>query len=256
MNARGLLLVPLLLAGPATALPAPEPVLERRAAAAARRILERTDRVIIAGFRVVFRLAADPAGEAGRGGLLPEEYQRITEEAYADFKSQLAQAGTVLLGPEVLKASPGYRELALAPAADAGGGAGRQVYVPAELPLFVGHFDDDGLRHASPDLGNWRALNQLSLETRAVVLVPTLTVELAPGKPGAAPRIALVPGQTRVVVIHAPLRLAGDLGNIRLDERLVMPDGPATPGPADFSRLSLDALRAFNRAAGTFIAAR
>lgn len=255
MNARGLLLVPLLLlAGPTTALPAPEAVLERRTAAAARRILERTDRVIIAGFRVVFRLAADPGGDAGRGGLLPEEYQRITEEAYADFKSQLTQAGAGLLGPEVLKASPGYRELALAPVA--GAGAGRQVFAPAELPLFVGHFDHDSLHHAPPDLGNWRALNQLSLETRAVVLVPTLTVELAPVPPGAAPRIALVPGQTRVVVIHAPLRLAGDLGNFHLDERLVMPAGPAAPGPADYSRLSLDALRAFNRAAGAFIAAR
>ena len=342
MNPRLLLLAVAVLAWFAVpVVRAQEAVLERRTGAAAKKILKRSDKVIIAGFRVAFNLEGSASASTdsrlsnlgnsiGSGprtvtsdaavsmkvtlaGVTSDEFQRIAEEAYADFKTQLAQAGVTVLGPDVLKASKGYGQLTFTPsskekpyARDLSFGAGTSlvVFTPAELPLFLGHYDGGKLGPVTMNLGNWRALNQLSVETRAVVLVPTLVVDFVRMKSsgqrkmlrndagvGADPRIALLPQHTNVAVFHAKIRLAGELGGFHLGEDLVVPGAFGTlkqvsaadnaalnsslvmltglPGrvssrsahvlladPAAYSRLSLDGVRAFNRAAGDFIAAR
>lgn len=254
-------------------LPAQEAVLEKRTGVAAKKILSRSDKIIIAGFRVAFNTegAASASTDSrlqnlgnsiGSGaktvtsdaavstkvnlsGVTGDDFQRITEEAYADFKAQLAAAGVTVLGAEVLKASKGYGELTFTPSTkerpyvkDMSVGAGRTVvvYTPAELPLFLGHYDGGNLGPVTMNLGNWRALNQLSVETRAVVLVPTVIVEFVKMKSsgrgkmlrndaevGADPQIALVGKQSNVAVFHAKIRLAGDLGNFHIDEDLEVP---------------------------------
>jgi hypothetical protein len=303
--------------------------------------LGRSDKVIIAGFRVAFNLegAASASTDSrlknlgntiGSGpktvtsdastsmkvtlaGVDAALFQQITEQAYADFKAQLATAGRTVLGPDVLKASKGYGEpkfTATGPGRpytkDLSFGAGRTVavFTPAELPLFLGHYDGVGIGSVSMDLGNWRALNQLSVETKAVVLVPTLAVDFVKMKSsgrnklladtaevGAEPMISLLPQLTRVAVFHAKIRIAGELdsfflerqfevsgsfgrmeqvsasNNAALNNALVMLTGQAgrvhstsaqvcTAAPADYERLSLEAVRAFDAAFVQFVSAR
>jgi hypothetical protein len=315
------------------------PGFEKKTAAAAKKIIERSDKVIIAGFRVAFNTegaasastdsrlknlgnttgssmktvtsSAAASMKVSLAGLTADDFQRITEQAYADFKAQLAEAGVKVLGPEVLKASKGYGELTFTPSTkdrpyikDMSIGAGTTVVVfsPAELPLFLGHFDGTGIGGVTMNLGNWRALNQLSVETKAVVLVPTIMVDFVKMKSsgrnkmlkdtaevGADPQLSLVPIQTGVAVFHAKIRLAGELGNFHLGEELVMPgafgelkqasasDNSALNSslvmltgqagrvsskshhvfmatPAEYEKLSLEAVKLFNHTAGAFIA--
>lgn len=254
-------------------LRAAEAVLEKKTAGYAKKILARSDKYIIAGFRVAFNTegAASASTDSrlknlgnsiGSGpktvhsdasvsmkvslaGPQAEDFQRITEEAYADFKQRLEQAGCTVLGPDVLKASKGYGELKFTPSTperpyvkDLSLGAGRTVvvYSPAELPLFLGHFDGNALGSVSLDLGNWRALNQLSVETKAVVLVPTITIDFVQMKSsgrgkmlrntaevGAEPQISLIGSLTNLAVFHAKIRLAGELAATHLAEDLAVP---------------------------------
>ena len=257
--------VPTLLLAAVAVLSAPvliaqEAVLEKRSGVAARRILNRSDKVIIAGFRVAFNTEGASSASTGAkavssdatvslkvnlSGVTGDDFQRITEEAYADFKAQLATAGVTVLGADVLKVSRSYGELTFTPSTkerpyvkDMGAGAGRTVvvYTPAELPFFLSHYDGGNLGPVTMDLGNWRALNQLSVETKAVVLVPTVIIEFVKmrsggrgkilrndAEVGADPQIALVGKQSNVAVFHAKIRLAGDLGDFHIAEDLEVP---------------------------------
>jgi hypothetical protein len=339
MKLRYLVLVCALVIGFQPAVHAGDPVLEKKTAAAAKKILDRSDKVIIAGFRVAFNTEAAASASTdsrlknlgnttGSGmktvtssasasmkvalaGLSADDFQRITEEAYTDFKAQLAAAGVTVLGADVLKASKGYAELTLTPSTkerpyikDMSIGAGTTVVVftPAELPLFLGHFDGNGIGSVSMNLGNWRALNQLSVETKAVVLVPTIMVDFVKMKSsgrnkmlkdtaevGAEPQISLIAQHTGVAVFHAKIRIAGDLGGLHLGEDWAMPgafgemkqvsasDNAALNSslvmltgqagrvssksnnvflavPAEYEKLSLEAVKAFNHTASAFIA--
>lgn len=295
MNAR---LLPVLLLACLGALPdaarAAEAVFDPRAGLTVRKLLERTERVVIAGFRVAFNLERSTGGghRVLLTGVEGEDFQRITEEAYADFRAQLVREGVAVLDSEVWRASPGYGQLVFTPCSperphvrDFASGASAAVFAPAELPLFLGHFDAGGLADETVGLDNWRALNRLSVEVRAAVLVPTLVVDFLPeaadsaekvADADVAPRIVLAARLTGVAVFHARLRFAGDLGNLRLGEPLAAPgefgivrrvaavDEPAAGRPLgvlvaeaeEYRRLCLEAVRDFNRSAGLFIAAK
>lgn len=291
MNAR---LLPVLLLAVLAAMPsagrAAEAVFEKRASVTARKILSRSERVLIAGFRVAFNLesAAAAGHKVTLTGVEAADFQRITEEAYEDFKAQLAKEGVTVVDPGVLRASKGYGMLSFTPCSpdrphvqDFGAGASVAVFTPAELPLFLGHFDSGGLAGETVGLDNWRALNRLSVETRAAVLVPTLVVDFIQGEAGGpdaevVPQIVLLARLTGVAVFHAKLRFSGELGSLRLGEPLAAPgafgivrlvssgDQPASGRPlrvlvanaADYRRRCLDAMRSFNRMAGVFIAVK
>jgi hypothetical protein len=236
----------------------------------AKKTLGKADKVILAGFRVAFNTTNEAhastdsrlknLGNSGAsplglktvtssaavslrmmlGGLTPAQLQQITEEIYADFKGQLARTGIQVLGPDALKSTQGYRDIKFAGIApghalirEMGVGDARTfaVLAPAELPLFFTHFETVGIGNAGLDLGNWRALNGVSVETKAVVLVPTIVVDFVrmsssgnnkllrdTAEVGGTPVLHLVAGQgfTTIKVYHAKIRLAGDSGDIGL----------------------------------------
>lgn len=252
---------------------AAEVVLARKVSAETKKIIGRSDKIIIAGFRVAFNTEGAAAAStdsrlknlgntAGGGsktvhgdasarmkvslaGVSPADFQRITEEAYADFKERLTQAGYTVLGTDVLKTSKGYSELKFTPSTperpyvrDLSIGDGRAVVVftPAELPLFLGHYDGGALGSVTMNLGNWRALNQLSVETKAVVLLPTIAIDFVKMKSsgrgkmlrdtaevGAEPQISLIAHLSGMAVFHAKIRLAGDLANANVEEEFIVP---------------------------------
>lgn len=317
---------------------AAEAVLGKKVSTEAKKILGRSDKVIIAGFRVAFNTEGaasastdsrlknlgNTAGsgpktvhgdaraslKVGLAGVTAEDFQRITEEAYADFKQRLAAGGYTVLGTDVLKASKGYGELKFTPSTkerpyvkDLSLGAGTTVvvYTPEELPLFLGHFDGVGIGGVSMNLGNWRALNQLSVETKAVVIVPTLAIDFVKMKSsgkgkmlrdtaevGAEPQVALMGHVSGMGVFHAKIRLAGDLGNVNVEDDLEVPgafgsiaevsasDNKALVGtlamltgtvgttssrsnrvltadPVEYGKLSLEAAKAYNAAMAKLI---
>jgi nucleotide-binding universal stress UspA family protein len=277
-----------LLGAPARA--APEPVLDLRAGAAAKRILERSDKVLIAGFRVVFQPRVTEGVSVVLAGVGAEDFQRITEEAYADFKDQLQRAGVTVLDVETLGAERGKSESIPAFAAEgeqasANTGNPRGVaaaaYFPAGLPLFSNQFGGHGTGSGAADSANWRALNRLSIETKAVVLVPTIFVEFTgmttdgrdrpandDSEKDADAQIRLLARRSSVAVVHARIRLSGDLGSLHLRDDLevtgtfgalktTLTDEAVrvlAADPVQFSKLSLQGVQRFNRAISAFIA--
>lgn len=317
-----------------------EVVLGKKTSSETKKIIGRSDKVIIAGFRVAFNtegaasastdsrlknLGNTTAGpktvhgdarvsmKVALSGVSADDFQRIAEEAYADFKQQLTAAGYTVLGTDVLKASKGYGELTFTPSTkerpyvkDLSLGAGRTivVFAPAELPLFLGHYDGNGIGSVTMNLGNWRALNQLSVETKAVVIVPTIAIDFVKmnssgrgkmlrdtAEVGAEPQISLIPQLSGMAVFHAKIRIAGDLSNANVEDEYVVPgafggltqvsasDNKAlvtslafltgtvgssnsrsnqmlTAVPADYSRLSLEAVHGYNAAMVKLIAGK
>jgi hypothetical protein len=251
-----------------------EAVLDERTGGAARRIIARSDQVIIAGFRVVFHLDADAGadGKVSLTGITPAEFQQIADEAHADLRARLLQAGLTVRDAGEIPGTGEQNEPALALLASGKGfsTSGRAaVFSAAGFPP-----PKAGLERPGPgptSLPGWRALNELSVETKAVVIFPTLVVKFIATPAEADARVALAPLATRIAVAHARIRLSGDLGYFQLAGEVAAsgpfgtfrtsrhdgePQRRFEANPADYRRLALEVIRRFNRATGDFIAAR
>jgi hypothetical protein len=248
---------------------ADEPAVEALLDASALKILANAPRVAVAGFRVAFvtrnatsansRAAFSNMGHSAPGGIRTvtqsavasvdvelqnidgARMQAIAERAYADFMGALQATGRPLVPLAEMQASAGWKQLEFTPAdkpyvtSPTGTQKHYRFAAPQALPLWFGHFDAPLGDRAPFSLGNWRALNQLSVDTGAVVIVPQLVVDFAElstsgnslwkrsAEVGARQGMSIEAGNSRLLVFHAKIALAGDLGSAPLKEGLPLP---------------------------------
>lgn len=240
---------------------------------ALRETLPNSNSVVVAGFRVVFvtRNAASARSGSGLANLGNTtasgsgtrtitqsanasievtlenvdfaRMQAIADKAYADFLSRLAATGRTIVPMDRMRASEGFQRLELTastaekpysvkPVATA---KHYTVVSPSALPLWFGHFDLPLGDKAAFSLGNWRALNQLSVDTGAVVLVPQIVIDFADvsssgssmwrstASVGAKSAMSIEPVYTRLGTFFAKIAMAGPLGIAALQEGLSLP---------------------------------
>ena len=238
-----------------------------------RETLPNSNSVVVAGFRVVFvtRNAASARSGSGLANLGNTtasgsgartitqsanasmevtlenvdfaRMQAIADKAYADFLTRLATTGRTILPRDRLQASDGYKKLELTAStaekpytvSPVGTAKHYTVVSPAALPLWFGHFDLPIGDKTAFALGNWRALNQLSVDTGAVVLVPQIVIDFADvsssgnsmwkssASVGAKSAMSIEPLYTRLGTFYAKIAMAGPLGISSLQEGLSIP---------------------------------
>ena len=231
-------------------------------------ILKNAPRVAVAGFRVAFvtkngaaarsssafsNLGASTGGtrtvtQAANARVDVElqnidaaRMQAIADQAYADFMTSLQASGRPVVPMAEMQASAGWAQIERTPTdkpyeTSPTGTAKHYTFAsPQSLPLWFGHFDAPLGDRAAFSLGNWRALNQISVDTGAVVVVPQLVVDFAEvsssgnslwrtqAEVGAKSGMSIEALNTKLLVFHAKIAMAGELGAATLKEPLPLP---------------------------------
>lgn len=167
------------------------------------KFVNRSNRVIVAGFRVGFVVRDSVTASVAAGyqfggthtsgarsktavelaGVDEATLQSITEQLYQDFLADLKASGREVLTWAEAKGTEGYGRLDTTPAPYTKESKFLQdrvlsVYTPAELPLWWEHGNQLGDKGAFA-LGNWKAAGAMSVDLDAVVLVPTFLISFA-----------------------------------------------------------------------------
>ncbi|GAB5560328.1 MAG: hypothetical protein SynsKO_19750 [Synoicihabitans sp.] len=167
------------------------------------KFLNRTNRVIVAGFRVGFVVRDSVTASVAAGyqfggthtsgarsktavelaGVDSATLQNITEELYHDFIADLKAAGREVVSLNEVKTSEGWGRLEVSETPYVKESKFLQdrvlsVYTPAELPLWWEHGNQIGDKGPFK-LGNWKAAGAMSVDLDAVVLVPTFLISFA-----------------------------------------------------------------------------
>jgi hypothetical protein len=163
----------------------------------------RTNRVVVAGFRVGFVVRDSVTASVAAGcqfggthtsgaksktavelaGVDTATLQKITEQLYQDFVADLEASGREVLTLEEVRATEGYAKLdktekLYTKEAKFLGDRMLPVYTPEELPRWWEHGNQIGDK--SPfAIGNWKVLGAISVDLNAVVLAPTYLISFA-----------------------------------------------------------------------------
>ncbi len=167
-------------------------------------------------------------------GVSLEMARAIADRAMANFMQVAAATGRPIVPMEEIRASQGYAQLRQAPIpwgkspfAD----ARHAVFVaPNGHDLFFTHFEAPMTDQSPVSLGNWRALNRISVDTRAVIVMPTVVIDFAQlsgsghrvyggASTSVQPGLYVVDVLTYLSVYHARIAIAGDLGRASLQRR-------------------------------------
>lgn len=171
-------------------------------------------------------------------GVSLEMARAIADRAMEDFMSVAAASGRPVAGMDEIKASAGYAALkktnvpwGKSPFAD----ARLAVFVsPNNYDLFFTHFDSPMTDQSPFALDNWRALNRLSMDFNAVILLPTVVVDFAQlsgsghTAVGIGASTSVTPGMyvidmlTSLSAYHAKIAIAGELGKATLQRRVLI----------------------------------
>lgn len=163
----------------------------------------RTNRVVVAGFRVGFVVRDSVTASVAAGyqfggthtsgaksktavelaGVDTATLQAITEQLYQDFVADLEASGREVLTLEEARGTEGYAKLEMTDKPYTKESKFLQdrvvsVYTPEELPLWWEHGNRIGDK--SPfAIGNWKSLGSMSVDLNAVVLAPTYLISFA-----------------------------------------------------------------------------
>jgi len=213
------------------------------------KVLANAERIAVPSYRfgVVMRSGISATGGSGTVhmeasadlvGVTLEKMRLIADAAYADFIQKLGATGRPLVTADEMAASAGYRKLEPTPVpfvkkpfADA-----RTVVMvsPNTLPLVSQHSDAPISDKSPMSLGNWRAINQMCVDLKCVVMIPSLTIDFAQltgsghsvygsnARVGIQPGLFLVPLFTQLSAHHAKIALAGPSGKIILKDRVTI----------------------------------
>ncbi len=213
------------------------------------KLLASSSRIAVPSYRfgVVMRSSISASGDAGNVtmnstadlvGVDLALLRRIAGECHADFVAQLAAAGRTLVPQAEIEASSGFAKLKPTPVpfvkkpfAD----ARTSVLVsPEGLPLISQHSDAPLSDQGAMALGNWRAINQMCVDLKCVVMIPNLLVDFAQlsgsghsvyggsASVSIKPGLFLVPLSTYVSAHFAKIAIAGPGGKIILKQRVAI----------------------------------
>lgn len=213
------------------------------------KIMARTSRIVIPSYRfgMVLRSGISATGDAGNVqmeaaadlvGLDVATMRRIADRMFTDLVSQLQATGRSVMMPDEVMATKAVQKFTVTqdpfvkqPFADARTIA---MVTPEYQPLINMHIDAPLSDQSPVALGNWRAVNALSVETKALVLLPRIVFDFAAltgsGHKvyGGTASVGIQPGMYLVLVLtsfgfyHAKIALAGDIGHLRLEDRVAL----------------------------------
>lgn len=213
------------------------------------KVFSRSARIAVPSYRfgVVVRSGISATGSSGSTrveasadlvGIDAAAMQQIAHQAFSDFIERLRATGRTVLGWNEITGSPAFAKLESTPApfmkkpfAD-----GRTVAMvsPPYLPLLNLHLHAPITDKSPFSLGNLRAINGLSADLKCLVLIPTIVLDFAAltgsghkvyggaANVGVQPGLYLVPLFTRFDWFHAKIALAGDGGNLILEDRIAV----------------------------------
>lgn len=208
----------------------------------------KAPRIAVAGFRVAFvtRAGAQATAQSGLAnigrsntitqaqnasieislaGVDPALMQAIADQAYADFMARLAKSGREVVPLEEILASEAWKELEVSKL-DPGKLYAKDEYIvvsPSKIPLWFYHGEPNYGDAGMLALGNWRAMNRLSVDKNAVVVVPMVTIDFArvsssgrtllgsSAEVGAEAFMSLRPNLTQMFGFQAEKPIAGDI---------------------------------------------
>lgn len=202
------------------------------------KFLKRADPVAVPGYRVILALVDGTyaEGRAGAGaradigvhlqGVDPALLQELTEAGYQDFMTKLAATNRPVIPLEAITAVSEYQALEKKEAPYIGNVGGREVAIgsPAALPLFFGHFDLPFGDVGPMTLGPVRAMNAISVATKAVVVIPEVSIHFVDlersgrsnasnsASVGASPNLRIMEDESGMKIMYAKIKLAGDIG--------------------------------------------
>jgi hypothetical protein len=164
--------------------------------------------------------------------------RRIADRIFTDFVAQLQATGRTVMTPDEVMATKAVQRFTVTqdpfvkkPFADARTIA---VVTPEYQPLINMHIDAPLPDESPASLGNWRAANALSVEAKALVLLLRIVFDFAAltgsvhkvyggtASVGVQPGMYLVPVLTSFGFYHAKIALAGDIGHLRLQDRVAL----------------------------------
>lgn len=170
------------------------------------------------------------------GNVSTADMQAATDAVCTDFVEKLRKTGRPVTTWTDLAGNKAYDGIDFAEPKKDGvyhegyNGSDYIVLAPSNAKLFFTH-ENLGLGDQGPaSLGNWRAMNELSAKSKAVVLVPHFMVNFAEmstsgsrkfsntAEVGAVPALGFEPLVTRLHMYQAKMRLAGDMGMISFKE--------------------------------------
>lgn len=211
--------------------------------------LAKANRIAVPTYRlgVVMRSGISASGSSGSvttdtsvelRGVSHELLRSIADRAYADFIKRLGATGRPIVPIEDIRTAQGYGQLEMAsppfgkkPFADARYAV---LTAPNGMDLFFTHFDAPLSDQSPLALGNWRALNQLSVDLGSVILIPTVVVDFAElsgsghkvysnsASVQVKPGLYAVELFTALSAYHAKIRIAGELGRATLQKRIAI----------------------------------
>jgi hypothetical protein len=211
--------------------------------------LARADRIAIPTYRfgMVLRSGIGATGNSGAVsmdlvadlvGMDVAMMRGIAHQMFSDFVMQLRATGRTLIGWNEIEGSAAAKKFTVSrdpfvkkPFADARTIA---VVTPEYLPLVNGHYDAPLSDQGFMALGNLRAINALSAELKALVIIPRIVFDFAAltgsghrtygsaSSVGIQPGLYLVPLLTSFRFFHAKIALAGDGGHLLLEERVTV----------------------------------
>ncbi|MDB4473772.1 hypothetical protein N9023_02100 [Opitutaceae bacterium] len=167
------------------------------------KFLNRTNRVIVAGFRVGFVVRDSVTASVAAGyqfggthtsgarsktavelaGVDASTLQNITEQLYADFIADLKAAGREVVTLDEARTSEGFARLDTSPTPYTKESKFLQdrivsVYTPEGVPLWWEHGNQIGDKGPFAT-GNWKAAGAMSVDLNAIVVAPTFLISFA-----------------------------------------------------------------------------
>jgi hypothetical protein len=213
------------------------------------KVLASADRIAVPSYRfgLVVRNGISATGASGSVtmessadlvGLDLAAMRALADAAHADFITQLAATGRPIVPMEEVAASGGFRKLETTampfvkkPFADARSVA---MVSPNSLPLINQHSDAPISDKSPMSLGNWRAINQMCVDLKCVVMIPSIVIDFAElsgsghsvygssASVGIKPGLFLVPLFTQLSAHFAKIAIAGPGGKIILKDRVTI----------------------------------
>lgn len=225
----------LMTAVPAVAAPALSP----KDFARDVKFIKRSKNLALGGYKVMLTVADGTYAE-GRGGsgaradlmvslqgIDETMLQDIADAAHQDLLEKLGSTDKNIIPFEEIAAADGFSDLPTETSPFYTSLGGRRVAMvgPSDRPLWFTHYDTPFSSVGMMDLKPWRNVNAVSAKTKAVIIVPQVSIHFADletsgrstiggtASVGAKPNLRIMEGESGIKNYFAKIKIAGDLGH-------------------------------------------